>query len=224
VAIYHSDQQLAIRSVSAHAPAVTLTAPNGGEVLDGDTIAVAWSASDQDGDSLIFSLDYSPDGGTTWTPLGSDITETAVTLDAASVPGSDQGLFRVIASDGVNTAQDTSDGVFSVPDKDPQVWIVSPADGAVFVPGQAVGLEGMAVDLETGSLSESALVWRSDVAGLLGTGELLHVTDLALGTHRITLTATDPHGSEASATVTIQVVDQSAVPETHVFLLLVLRQ
>lgn len=223
VAIYHGDEQLAIRPVSAHAPAVTLIAPNGGEVLDGDTIAVAWSASDQDGDSLVFSLDYSLDGGATWTPLSSDITESTVSLDASWVPGSDEGLLRVIASDGVNTAQDTSDGVFSVPDKKPQVQILSPPDGALFVPGQAVGLEGLAIDLEAGSLTGDDLVWRSDIEGLLGTGELLHVTDLALGTHRITLTATDPHGSKGTAAVTIHLVEEFAVSETNTYLPLVLR-
>jgi hypothetical protein len=223
VAILRGEEELARRAVSAHAPQVELIAPNGGEVLDGDTFAVTWSASDQDGDDLVFSLDYSTDGGATWTPLGAEATGTTVTLDADAVPGSDEGLFRVIASDGVNTAVDTSDAVFSVPNKAPQVQIVSPADGAIFVPGQSIGLEGMAVDLEGGTLTGSALVWRSDVAGVLGSGELLHVTDLELGTHRVTLTATDADGLKATAGLTIQVLDQVTVSETRLFLPLVLR-
>jgi hypothetical protein len=146
-----------------------------------------------------------------------------VTLEADAVPGSDQGLFRVIASDGVNAAADTSDAVFSVPAKAPQVQIISPADGAVFVLGQSIGLEGIAVDLEGGPLSGSALVWRSDVSGVLGTGELVHVTDLAMGIHRVTLTATDADGLQATTAVTIHVMDQVTAPGTHLFLPLVLR-
>ena len=223
VAVLRGEDELARRTVSASAPQVELLAPNGGEVLDGDAIVVSWSASDPDGDDLVFSLDYSTDGGATWTPLGAEVTGTSVTLDAAAVPGSDEGLLRIIASDGVNTAEDTSDGVFSVPAKAPQVQIMSPADGAIFVLGQSIGLEGMAVDLEGGSLSGSALVWRSDVAGVLGTGELVHVTHLALGPHQVTLTATDGDGLEATAAVTIHVMEEVTAPETHLFLPLVLR-
>jgi hypothetical protein len=56
--------EIASRTVSAHAPAVTVTSPNGGEIL-ADKTTVSWNAADADGDSLSFTVLYSPDGGGT---------------------------------------------------------------------------------------------------------------------------------------------------------------
>lgn len=220
VAIYYGSQQLISRSVSAHAPQVTLTHPNGGELLDGAQITVSWTASDADGDALTYTLEYSVDGGAQWRPLGSGITGSSLVLDAASVPGTEQGLFRILASDGVNTTQDESDGVFTVSGKAPQVRITSPQSGASYLPGQPVALIGEAIDVEDGSPEDAAFSWRSDLDGVLGTGRMLHVTDLSEGTHVVTLTVTDTDGQQRSADVTIHITTS---PARDLYLPLVIR-
>jgi len=207
IAIYHDSQELASRPVSAHAPQVTLTYPNGGEVLDGDQILATWEASDADGDALSFTLEYSVDGGARWQVLSTGVNTTTLLLDTAIVPGSDQGRFRVRASDGVNATEDESDGTFTVPNKAPRVWIVSPEEGASYVRGQSVALVANSIDVEDGSLDDAALSWSSNLSGVLGTGRMLHASDLVPGTHVITLTATDSGEATDTEEITISVVE-----------------
>lgn len=205
ITIYHSGTELASRPVSERAPAVTLLAPNGGEQLNGESVTVRWSATDQDGDALTFSVEYSVDGGATWRMVQSGVTALQATLPAARLPGTQHGKFRVLATDGVNTARDASDGVFTVPDKTLAVRLTSPVDGAHYIPGQSVALIGQAYDVEDGALHGAALAWSSDVAGPLGTGEMLHLTDLASGLHTITLVVSDSAGHRVEKTVHITV-------------------
>ncbi len=221
IAIYHGETELTSRTVSDHAPQVTLTAPNSG-ALTGDEIAVSWAASDADGDTLEYLLEFSADGGASWETLAAELAATSIVLDAGWVPGTAQGRFRVVASDGINTAQDESDGLVSIPNKTPLAWITSPADRAYFVPGQSVGLVAEAIDVEDGTLWDGSLVWTSSLSGTVGSGHMLHVTDLITGAHVITLTATDSGGAYAVDSLTIYVgVEPPALPT--IYLPLVLR-
>lgn len=192
---------LASRMVSAHPPEVQLTYPDGGESISAtDTFTATWMASDLDSDTLSFTLLFSGDGGTSWEALVTGLTETHYTLNAAELPGSDQALVRVMASDGVNTTQDESKAVFSIQQKVPQVSILTPADQDHFELGTAVLLQGRGYDTEDGQLGGSALTWTSDRDGFLDSGEEIVVT-LSSGIHTLTLSAVDSHGNEASSAV-----------------------
>ncbi|MEM7129555.1 MAG: hypothetical protein AAF702_24695 [Chloroflexota bacterium] len=204
IAILHGGTVLAVRQVSANAPTVTLGYPNGREVINDESVTVKWTAKDADGDPLTFAIQYSTDGGTTWTTLAVSVKEQFYTIPATDLPGSTQSLIRVIASDGVHTAQDDSDNTFQVANKIPQPTIFAPGDNHEFVEGQTITFQGNAADLEDGTLSDSALRWTSDLDGELGTGSLLSV-GLMPGTHRITLTATDSANETATATITVNV-------------------
>ena len=218
ISIYDGPTELAYRLVSPNPPQVTLTYPNGGEVLGNSPFSVDWTASDADGDALAFTLEYSVDSGTHWQTLGSAITDTHLTIDGAILPGTSQGRFRIVATDGVNTIRDESDDDFSVPQKAPEFEIIAPLDGARYVYGASVGLIAESIDIEDGTLDDSALTWTSSFSDTLtgtpaldvdlGTGHMLHVTDLITGTHHITLTAVDSGGQQASQTVTIHIVHE----------------
>ena len=185
---------------------MTVLAPHGGESFTGP-FNLQWQASDEDGGPLTYMLQYSTDGGVTWRPLSGVLSTQSATVDPAYLGGTTQGKFRVLASDGVNTGVGTSGGVFTVADKVPVVRIGSPAASAHYVPGQPVALIGQAMDVEDGSLTGEALQWTSSLSGALGAGEMLHVTDLPVGTHTITLTAADHGGHRVAASVTILVAD-----------------
>jgi hypothetical protein len=203
VVLLHNGAELASLPVSAHAPTVTVTAPNGGETFT-ETIGVTWQAEDADGGSLSYSVQYSCDGGDAWEPLAVELVETRFDLNLKALPGGDQCMVRVLATDGVNVGEDQSDGMFSVPRKGPTVRILFPGDGW-YTPAQTVVVEGAAYDLEDGDLSGGALVWSSDVDGVLGSGDSQAFDDLTPGYHAITLTTTDSDEMTDSDSITIYV-------------------
>ena len=109
-----------------------------------------------------------------------------------------------MATDGVNTGS-ADVGPFTVANKAPAAAIEAPLDQAAFAYGENVLLLGEGLDLEEGSLPDSALTWTSSLDGALGTGKWLERSNLRLGRHMITLTARDGQGSQSSASVTIVV-------------------
>jgi hypothetical protein len=119
IVISKDGKELASRNVSAHTPQVRVIYPKGGKIL-GDNVTVRWHASDADGNNnLTYSLLYSTDAGRTWQTVADNIKESQLTVNLTNLPGSPEALFRVIATDGVNTAIAQSDHTFTVPSKAP---------------------------------------------------------------------------------------------------------
>ena len=142
-------------------------------------------------------------GGANWISLGSGIQgTTSYPVDFSTLPGGNQALIKVLASDGFRSAEDTSDNTFTVANKPPTASITSPSAGARFNTGSAVTLEGLGTDLEDGSMGDSALHWSSNIDGALGTGRLREVI-LSRGVHTITLTVQDGGGLTATNTITV---------------------
>ncbi len=197
-------QVLAERPVSAHAPVVTVLSPNGGESWAATgTYTITWTASDPDGDSLTYSVLYSPDG-TEWLPVGVGITQTQWAVNAADLAGSTSARVRVLASDGVNTSGDESDAPFTVGRKGPQAFILAPQEGAVVAPDTPLFLQGYAYDLEDGALEGAALRWSSSRDGDLGTGSTVLAT-LSPGEHTLTLRAVDRDGNTVTVSIRLLV-------------------
>jgi hypothetical protein len=113
IVISKDGKELASRNVSTHAPQVQLIFPNGGERFK-DKFTIRWQGSDLDGDHLTYSLLYSADNGYTWQAIARNINESQLTTNVNELPGSTKALFRVVATDGVNTAIDDSDHTFII--------------------------------------------------------------------------------------------------------------
>ena len=152
IALMQGGNEVASLMASPSPPVLAITSPSAGASLDASTpLTTAWTASDADGDSLTFSALYSPDGGDSWLPLGIDIMGSSVTFNSAQIEGGDNVLFRVLASDGFHTTEQTV-GPLNVVQR-PAIAVDAPADlGAAPV----------------GQLSEGVVEVRS-----LGTGPLV---------------------------------------------------
>jgi hypothetical protein len=154
--------------------------------------------------------------------IGSGVTGNSYTVNFSGISGTTgaSGKIKVMVSDGFYSAEDISDNPFTVGNKPPDAAIISPPTGAEFTTGPKVVLEGAGMDLENGSLDDSALSWESSIDGALGAGQLLEV-NLSPGVHTITLTATDSGG--LSSVASIQIIVLTPPISNHVYLPLVVR-
>jgi len=106
IALAAGGHEIASVGKTAHAPIVSITSPKAGDVWTGTRI-LSWTASDADGDPLTFTVLTSPDNGATWVPVAVNLTVTQHAVESAELASGDQTLFRVLASDGLDTASAT---------------------------------------------------------------------------------------------------------------------
>jgi hypothetical protein len=202
----YGGQEIGRVSASPNPPQVRLLSPAGGEDWSaGGVQTVAWEASDPDGDRLRFTLLLSSDGGVSWSPVVADLSgATSVSVDTANLPGGSL-VFRLLASDGLNTALAESSAPVTLTDKPPMMHLAAPADGDAFPTGETVVFRGFAMDLEDVVLEDSAYRWSSNVDGDLGSGPTLWAVPMSPGAHQVTLTVTDRDGNAVSQSVAITV-------------------
>lgn len=201
---------------SPNAPTVEVVYPNGTENLAEETINIRWNASDADGDTLNYTVQYSQDNGASWKTLIVDWPNKSYEVDITLLAETTDGLIRVIASDGFNTGSDVSDTTFNTPNHAPQTFIISPIKNEQYIGTQNIFFEGRALDPEEGLLTNDHLVWRSNLDGLLGEGEsfVLNASDLREGSHVITLRSTDSLGASSTTTINIEVLRLPVEPPT----------
>jgi hypothetical protein len=207
VEILRGGQVIGARQASANAPSVMVLSPNGGESIANDPVTLRWDGDDADGDALTYTVQYSADGGQTWETLAVDWAQETLTLPRSALRGTEQGLIRVRASDGFNTAMDDSDNPFTVANHAPDLAVLSPSDNELAVGDQQLVLQADLADSEDGSLSGSQARWVSSLDGLLGNGPSLALNAgiLSEGDHLITITGTDSAGASTSRTFRLRV-------------------
>jgi hypothetical protein len=213
IALLYGTQLLDEVAVSANTPQVLITSPSGAEDwVAGSTHTLTWSGFDLDANSLVYSVFYSRDGGVNWDLIAKEITDTSLNILTDSLPGSADVRFRVLVTDGVNTSLDETDEVITIPNKQPTPTILNPTSKTAYLPDALVVLQGIAVDLEDGTLPDENLTWSSDIQGGLGIGPSVGLNTLLPGWHTITLTAVDSNGASASSTVYIYIGTQTFLP------------
>lgn len=112
---------------------------------------------------------------------------------------------RVIASDGVHTAQADS-APFEVTAKPPRVAIISPVDGLRVEWNQLVTLEANAIDPQDDEIADESFTWSTQY-GVHGTGRMLQTDSLPVGDVTVTVTVTNSTGLSAMASILVIVGD-----------------
>jgi hypothetical protein len=202
VELRRGDEVLASVARSEHAPSVEIVSPSA-DGFEGQphNATIVWNGHDDDGQPLYYRIQYSPGPQAAgqaqdereWHTLASDWTEEVFPVVLDDLPGGQQAMVRVLASDGFNTTVATSPA-FVVSGKAPLPRILSPGEETTVEEGERLQLVGTASDLEDGLLGPDALHWYADLFIPLGSGRRLDVDTLSPGTHLISLIAEDSEG------------------------------
>lgn len=188
--------------VSSSSPVVNIISIND---FGNETYEVFWDATDDDGDTLTFSIYYSHNGDD-WYPLLLSLANIpfSYVFDTYGLPGGDNSLIKIATTDGVNTVEAIS-SPFSVPNKPPYAFISKPLNGSIFTEGSDITFEGWAYDPEEFELNGSSFIWTSSIDGTIGAGVSFTTSNLSLGNHVITLEANDSEGLSDDDTINIVV-------------------
>jgi hypothetical protein len=191
---------------SASAPQVNIQQ----QAVAAGEMVLSWTASDADNDELVYSLLFSNDGGVTSSILMSGLTNTQMTVSLENLPGSDNAVLTVLASDGYLTGEDQTNP-FSIAEHDPEPVIIGLRDGGQVPVGQPVRITGRAFDLDEGMLDNQSLVWKvNDVQE--GTGGVMYYTFATVGAYELSLSITDSDGNPGVETITVYAYDEDQTP------------
>ena len=195
---------VAERARSAHTPRARILSPRRGARVRGRQTTVRWRASDEDGDDLTVSLDYSADGGRRWSTIFLGPDNGNVTLPTSLLTGSRNARLRVRANDGFDETAAVS-GRFVSAGAPPAVTIVAPSRAVRIGADGTLVAQGAAQDDGGRRLTGRRLTWRLG-RRIIGRGQEISAVDLPAGRRRLRLTARDRVGRSATASVPVRVL------------------
>jgi hypothetical protein len=121
----------ASRTSSPVAPTVDIDHPDEAESIElGSEYEISWTVDDPDSADLTYLVAFSSDDGDMWAPIESGLTDTQLTWNTSGLDPGNEYLVKVIASDGFNTGEDTSDVKLAIVDSTPPATTVA-LDGTI---------------------------------------------------------------------------------------------
>lgn len=192
-------------------PSVAVTAPNGGETYNaGETKNITWTMTTTatlPADANPISLEYSTDGGTTYTTIATGQPNTGTYAWTVPAVNSTTARVRVTGANVLKlTASDASDANFTIVSPNPTVSILAPNGGEAWPSGSlqqikwsanggAAGLAANPISIHL-SLDSGGTFATRIAEGLAnsGTYDWTVPSGLDIGTARIRVTAVNNQG------------------------------
>ncbi len=204
VTVAADGREVGRRARSSHPPTASLVTPRAGARIRGaGSTLVRWRAADADGDALVTTVDYSPDGGRTWTVVAGDIRGTSVRVPNRLLSRAGDGRLRVRAGDGFDVAAATS-GRLRVAGASPRVQILRAGRRTRVRADATILLRATAFDDAGRALTGAALRWYAGRRPI-ARGELATVRGLRPGRTVIRVVATDRAGRATQARLVVRV-------------------
>ena len=224
VAVEKGGREIYSRDVPKSAPEVAFTGLAEGQGLDGK-VALTWEASGADGHELHFEIWYYPREDVVF-KLATGVTGRSREIDLSDCPGTENGHFCIIVTDGVNTADSRSPGI-RVPFRPPvittiqketpqlkdtqrlffRVNVYDKQDGWLDRPPAPAPAPQKDRPPASGPEPSGSIVWRLN-GEEFDRGETLSTEPGALtpGVHTFTCTATNSHGLSADKEFSFEVI------------------
>lgn len=139
-----SDADFTVNNTDTNsAPEVNLIEPNGGEIWS-FWREVTWTATDADDDTVTLDISISLTGGLTWSVVAtSEANDGTYLLNTVPFPELDTYRIKLVASDGEDTTEEISDGLFTIyngldelPPVAPQGLVAASGNGVVYLEWQ----------------------------------------------------------------------------------------
>ena len=237
IALVTGGNEIAALSATSAPPQLSITSPAAGDQWNGGTQTIAWTASDQDGAPLAFNVLYSSDGGQSWLPMAIDITDYQYTFDPSQIAGGNNVMFRVMATDGLNStsvdvgpvtvlqtpaiAADTQKlnfAIYAIGDSPTQTFLFSnTGSGPLTVssfqvdnPVFRVAMPAAPLKIRAGGSATITVQWRADAAGPINGNLTISSNDPVHPTITLALAGIGPELPKIS--VTPSSFDFQAVP------------
>ncbi|MBI2653248.1 hypothetical protein HYX02_00405 [Candidatus Woesearchaeota archaeon] len=124
-------------NVSQNTPNITITFPTGSEVFD-KSFNITWNASDLDNDTIQYAILISSDNGSSLSTIEIDYPNTTLLLNSSNFINSHEYKIKILATDGINTGNDTT-GTFTISNPVPPiVTLVSPLNNNISTTGNLI--------------------------------------------------------------------------------------
>ncbi|MBJ7608799.1 MAG: hypothetical protein JF887_05130 [Candidatus Dormibacteraeota bacterium] len=219
VEIRKDGRVVASRTRNGAAPTAQFTAPQGGEMVDGQPLAVSWTTTassvrqtggDTSGVSRFVSLDYSIDDGKTWRLVYAGPDQGSAQVPAKLLAGADHARLRLTINDGFQEGSAVS-APFRSAGADPAVQILSPSNNGRLAGGANIFLSAEGYNDQGRRLRDNQMAWYVN-DNQVATGRLASISNLPKGGVVLKLIGTDDHGRLGGAQVCLWVSAQSVDP------------
>jgi len=195
--------------IDSSAPVVNLTSLTGGQTLKGgSTYAITWSATDNNFGANPIALDYSLDGGSTWSAIAASTGNSGTYNWTPTGLNSQQLRVRVTAMDSLSqTANSASSSNLIVDSGNPTLSLNSPASGQIIKGDNGFAITWTATDANFGSTpitvaysANSGSTWTNLAANAANSGSYTWNVSPADGTtYRVRVIASDLAGNSTTA-------------------------
>ncbi|MBI2207996.1 hypothetical protein HYU50_00715 [Candidatus Woesearchaeota archaeon] len=100
------------RNVTPNTPTINITTQLQNQVFD-KSLTISWNASDLDNDTINYAVLISSDNGNTFSTLEIDYSNKSLIINSTNFINSNQYKIKILATDGINTGNDTTE-IFSI--------------------------------------------------------------------------------------------------------------
>jgi hypothetical protein len=171
--------------------------------FDRESVSIQWRAEHSEDLPLTFNVFCIVDGRVVM--LAQDLENYKGKFELDRVPGGDCRV-AVVVTDGLRSSHAVSDS-FTIAEKQPDLWIISPREGAVYPPDQPINLIGQAVDLLSIKQPEKGLVWEIDDTIVRQDTSIAPAIGLTPGAHVATLSWQSESYKTVRASVKFSIAD-----------------